>query len=654
MRLVEEEHKSPTCLLVGVDSTTEAAGISLIMLPSLHFRLALWATCLSGEAYSVRSPGPQHGVHIQSPKSSYDYVIVGGGTSGLTVADRLSADGKSTVLVIENGQIVDSPRISQVYSGVAAMGPTWSYQINSARQLNLNNRSATVVVGKLVGGSSAINAMMTVRGTSDDYDRWGGFFGKGSSWSWEGLLPYFKKAVNFSPPDAAVAKSVNITWDASYWGNSSSVHTSWPRFQWPALATQFEAFRDIPGVEFPPDSGSGKAGVYWFPTFMDPERVERSYARTGHFDTINRANFELITESKVTKILLDDGAATGVSFEQRLGNNTTAITVKANKEVIIAAGAIHSPQLLQQSGIGPSALLEAAGIDTVVDLPGVGQNFQDHPMIFTNIILQNFSVHPNPTDMYSNRNFSAWAQEVWSANKTGPYSLGVGNVAAWLGMPVIAPDTFEEIASKLEKLDHASFLPNKTHPTVVAGYKAQMKDMAAAIRSPNTAFYNHVLTGGASSGTIVDLHPLSRGTVNINTADPFGSEPVVDYRALTNPVDLDIMVEIIRFTKRYYFETRLRDLAPRQVQPPTSVDEPEELKKFLRQNVNPSYFHPVGTCAMMPRELGGVVDERLKVYGVRNLRVVDASIMPVLVGANTCQTTYAIAEKAADLIKADA
>lgn len=134
--------------------------------------------------------------------------------------------------------------------------------------------------------------------------------------------------------------------------------------------------------------------MYWFPTFMDPERVERSYARTGHFDTINRANFELITESKVTKILLDDGAATGVSFEQRLGNNTTAITVKANKEVIIAAGAIHSPQLLQQSGIGPSALLEAAGIDTVVDLPGVGQNFQDHPMIFTNIIRKPLSSIP--------------------------------------------------------------------------------------------------------------------------------------------------------------------------------------------------------------------------------------------------------------------
>ncbi|KAI0403090.1 hypothetical protein F4802DRAFT_608281 [Xylaria palmicola] len=577
---------------------------------------------------------------------SYDYVIVGAGTAGLTVADRLSADGKSTVLVIENGKVV--------YSGSAAIGPEWSYQINSVPQRNLNNRTTSVLIGNLVGGSSAINAMMTIRATSDDYDRWGSFFGKDSSWSWKGLLPYFKKAVNFSPPDSDVAKSVNMTWDASYWGNSSSVHTSWPRFQWPALETQFEAFRDIPGVEFPPDSGSGKAGVYWFPTFMDPVKVERSYARTGHFNDLNRTNLEFITGSKVTKILFDNQIATGVYFERGAPNQTTIATIKVNKEVIIAAGAIHSPQLLQLSGIGPSALLNEAGVEAVVDLPGVGQNFHDHPMIFMGFVLQNFTIHPNPTDMYTDRNFSTWAQDVWKANKTGPYSYGACSAAAWLGMPVIAPDTFEKIASNLENQDHAAFLPNGTHPTVVAGYKAQMKNMAAAIRSPNTAFYNQVLTGSASSGTIVDLQPLSRGSVNINVTDPFGSEPVVDYRALTNPVDLDIMVEFVRFTRRYYFETRLRDMAPRQTQPPDYVTEPEDLKRFLRQNINPSYFHPVGTCAMLPRELGGVVDEQLKVYGVKNLRVVDASIMPVVVGANTCQTTYAIAEKAADLIKADA
>ncbi|KAI8627089.1 GMC oxidoreductase [Xylariaceae sp. FL1651] len=630
------------------------------MFPRLLAGLVLWANLLFITVTAFEQTIQRRGLRVRiahgssTLKSSYDYVVVGAGTAGLTLADRLSADGKTTVLVIENGKVVDSPRISQVYSGTAAMGPTWSYQINSVPQVNLQNRSAAVTIGNLVGGSSAINAMMTVRASSDDYDRWGSFFSEGSSWSWEGLLPYFKKAITFSPPDDAVAKSVNITWDTSYWGNSSTVHTSWPHFQWPALAAQIEAFRDIPGVEFPPDSGSGKAGVYWFPTFMDPVKVERSYARTGHFDGINRTNFEVTTESKVTKILLDDGVATGVSFQQKTGNGTSTSTIKANKEVIIAAGTIHSPQLLQRSGIGPSRLLQAGGISPLVDLPGVGQNFQDHPMVFTSVLLQNFTTHPNPTDIFTNRNFSTWAQELWRANKTGPYSMGVGNAAAWLGMPVIAPDTFETIASKLENLDYPTLLPNGTDPTVVAGYTAQMKSMAAAIRSPNTAFYNHVLTGSASSGTIVDLHPLSRGTVNINTADPFNNEPVVDYRALTNPVDLDVMVEILRFTRRYYFETRLRDAAPRQIQPPDYVTEPEDLKGFLKENISPSYFHPVGTCAMMPRELGGVVDEELKVYGVKRLRVVDASIMSVLVGANTCQTTYAIAEKAADLIKADA
>ncbi|KAI1392214.1 putative GMC oxidoreductase [Hypoxylon trugodes] len=586
-------------------------------------------------------------------RPSYDYVIVGAGTAGLTIADHLTADGKYTVLVVENGDVVDSPRIKQVYSGSAAMGPTWSYQINSVPQVNLQNRSTAVVAGNLVGGSSAINAMMTVRGTSEDYDRWGSFFGNNSSWSWDGLLPYLKKALTFVPPDPAVAKSVNITYDSSYWGNSSGVYAGWPFFQWPGLTTQIEAFRDIPGVEFPPDSGAGKAGFYWFPTFMDPQKVQRSYARTGHYDGINRTNHDVVTKSHVTKVLLEDGAATGVIFRQKVGNATTYTTVKANREVILSAGAIHSPQLLQLSGIGPKKLLESAGINTTVDLPGVGQNFQDHPMMFMSIVLANFTTHPSPLDMFNNKNFTDWAQELWRTNKTGPYSMGIGNAAAWLGMPVISPERFESIANKLENQDHAAQLPPDTDPTVAAGYRAQMKNMAASIRSSNTAFYNHVLTGAGSSGTLVDLHPLSRGTVNINTTDPFNTEPIVDYRALTNPVDVDILIEMLRFTKRFFFETRLKEYLPRQVQPPDYVNEPEDLAGFLSENLTPSEFHPSGTCAMMPRELGGVVDENLKVYGVKRLRVVDASIMPTLPGANTCQSVYAVAEKAVDLIKAD-
>ncbi|KAI0017918.1 hypothetical protein F4780DRAFT_772066 [Xylariomycetidae sp. FL0641] len=627
------------------------------MLSGTSGKLTSWVTALLAVSQPLGVAARPSGVELRylngtaRVKDSYDYVIVGAGTAGLTLADRLTEDGTNTVLVIENGKIEDSSRISQVYGGMGAMGPFFSYQINSVPQVNLQNRTTAVTIGNLVGGSSAINAMMTVRATSDDYDRWGSFFGDDSTWSWDGMLPYFKKAINFSPPEESVAQSVNMTWDTDYWGNTSTVHAGWPYFQWPALASHIEAFKDIDGVDIVRDSGSGKAGVYWFPTFMDPVKVQRSYARTGHFDPIrNRTNFEVLTESKVTKIVLDDGVATGVTYRQKTGNATIYTTVKAKKEVIVSAGAIHSPQLLQQSGIGPSDLLDAAGIDTKVDLPGVGQNFQDHTMVFNSIILENFTTHPNPIDMFSNRNFSAWAQELWQANKTGPYSMGVGNAAAWLGMPVIAPNTYEDIADKLEALDLEEVLPEDTDPTVLAGYRAQMAEMANAMRSPNTAFYNHVLTGGGTSGTIVNLHPLSRGTVRVNASDPHGAEPVVDYRALSNPVDLDVLVEILRFTHRYYFDTRLADLGPRRVAPPEYVNAPEDLKGFLRQNISPSYFHPAGTCAMLPRRLGGVVDEDLRVYGVERLRVVDASVMSVLVGANTCQTTYAIAEKVSLLI----
>jgi choline dehydrogenase len=154
----------------------------------------------------------------------------------------------------------------------------------------------------------------------------------------------------------------------------------WPLMKM-AIVPQINALREIPGVEFPPGSGAGRAGVYWFPTFMDPKIVKRSYARTGHYGGISRTNYDLVADSRVTKILIDDGTATGVTFKQARLNLTLDCTVKANREVILAAGAIHTPQLLQLSGIDPEKLLTSAGIETLVDLPGVGQNFQDHPML---------------------------------------------------------------------------------------------------------------------------------------------------------------------------------------------------------------------------------------------------------------------------------
>lgn len=144
---------------------------------------------------------------------------------------------------------------------------------------------------------------------------------------------------------------------------------------------QLEAWKEVPGVEFPPDSGAGETGVFWYPQFMDPEFGERSYARTGHYSNSDRMNYHLITNSKAIRVLVEDGAATGVVFRPADDPEGEVITVSAKQEVIVSAGAVHTPQVLQRSGIGASAVLESAGIETIVDLPGVGQNFQDHPML---------------------------------------------------------------------------------------------------------------------------------------------------------------------------------------------------------------------------------------------------------------------------------
>lgn len=270
------------------------------------------------------------------------------------------------------------------------MSAQFMYSINSVPQVNLHNHSIGVLAGKVVGGSSAVNAMMTVRGTEEDYDRWGQFFSNSSTWSWEGLLPYFKRALNFVPPFEDVTESSNITYDTSYWGNTSGVYTGWPSYQYPGTKVQLDAFREVEGAEFTPDSGSGRPGVYWFPQFMDPKNVSRSYAKTGHYDEIKRDNYQLIPGSKVLQIEFNGTTATGVTFVSAK-NSSMITTVSASKEVIVAAGGVHSPQVLQRSGIGPQKLLSAANISTLVDLPGVGQNFQDHPMLQMRISRELFS-----------------------------------------------------------------------------------------------------------------------------------------------------------------------------------------------------------------------------------------------------------------------
>ena len=253
--------------------------------------------------------------------------------------------------------------------------------------------------------------------------------------------------------------------------------------------------------------------------------------------------------------------------------------------------------------------------------------------------------HPDADDLDNNATFKAEQEAQFARNRTGFLTIASGNAAGFIPLPVIAPTAFAGIASRYESQDAAAYLPAGIDATVVAGYKAQKAALARAMRSTGSAWYNNFHRGGHFAGGTIFLHPLSRGTVTLNLANPYFARPAVDYRALTNPADLDVLYEFNHFTRRFYTQTRLARFNPVELPPYANLTTNAQLETAIRANLNPSSFHPVGTAAMLPRELGGVVDDKLLVYGVSRLSVVDASVIPDLPGAYTQQTVFAIAEK---------
>ncbi|KAL2755569.1 hypothetical protein ACRALDRAFT_1082246 [Sodiomyces alcalophilus JCM 7366] len=578
---------------------------------------------------------------VEDVQDEYDYVIVGGGTAGLTVADRLT----------ESGECNDTS-VNTVSGGISAFAnSSLTFNFPSVPQVNLGNQTTGVVGGVMLGGSSGVNGMQVHRPQKADIDRWGSYFGPCSEWNWDNLLPYFRKSWRLNPPTPEMVEQFNIKYDASYWGgpDDGGIHASFPTFHWPFLRAQMDAFADIDGVDFPVDSGAGDPGAFWYPSSFEPTEVRRSFAMPEYWAGKGNArdNYETILGHRVVRVLFEDEEAVGVEYVDSGSRDTSeAKTVRARKEVIVAAGTIHTPQILQASGIGPRPVLERAGHRRV------GANFQDHPLgaqalfYFTN---WNFS--PNPSDLQTNATFRALAEAEFAANRTGPLTIAAGNAMAFLPFPVVSPERFEAIAAAYEAQDPAAYLHEGADETVVAGYQAQKTRLAKALRSMDSANYNLFVRGTQMEGSVVYLHPLSRGTIELNATDPYFGTPVVDYRVLSNPADVDIQVEFIRFTRRYFTETSLAQYGPIEFVPGPGVTSDEALAQAVRSQVSPTTFHPVGTAAMMPRELGGVVNQKLLVYGVGKLSVVDASVQPELPGAYTQGPVYAVAEKAADLIK---
>ncbi|KAL1843705.1 hypothetical protein VTJ49DRAFT_405 [Mycothermus thermophilus] len=599
---------------------------------------------------------------------SYDFVIAGGGTSGLTVADRLTERfPDKTVLVIEYGDveyapgIFDPPQIA--WGGSGPRASSWS--LVSTPSPALNNNTVTLSLGKVVGGSSAVNGMFFDRGSRFDYDTWDALQGNRSrsriDWSWNGIYPYFKKSTTFTPPREETVQQYGYTWDAAVWGNTTPIYASLPPFLWGDHLAIREAYKEMGIAVSRECAGGDKEGLCWIPTSAHPVTFRRSYAGTGHYADViaQRPNYHLLVKHQAVRVVYpENDVRSGPPFvEVRPVDGGPAFNVSAKNEVVISAGAIGTPAVLQRSGIGPADFLQSANIPVVLDLPGVGSNFQDHagPRVQWTYT-EPLPFYPLPTDMQTNATFAAEAAAGF--NKTpaeGPYTLAMSTSSIWIPLPNVTAD-YETIISTIRELAdeapsrEALHLPDAygSDETLIAGYRAQLRQLADQLANPHSASLESTWGTGSSISCIM-LHPLSRGTVRLDPRRPL-ELPVVDYRSASNPIDITIHMAHTRFLRRVVHTEVVQGLGGVEVTPGEAAQTDEQLEAFVRRNTAQSYMHPCCTAAMLPKEWGGVVATDLKVYGAKGLRVVDLSIMPVLPGAHTSATAYAVGEKAADII----
>ncbi|KAI5791795.1 hypothetical protein DFH27DRAFT_199851 [Peziza echinospora] len=600
---------------------------------------------------------------VRDVADCYDYVIVGGGVSGLVVANRLTEDPDITVLVIEAGGIDNLP-ITHLYPHLIMdagnAGNTWGY--NSTPNAELNDKVTLVSMAKTLGGGSAINGMLFDRGSKGDYDIWGELLGDTDEWSWDSLLPYFKKSETFTPPIQDVIDDLGVTYDLTAHGTTGPVYSSFPPFIYETAKFLRTAAQQL-GLPTPIDGANGEAiGAFWTPNSLHPTLRERSYARnTYHILSEPRSNYHVLPANRVTKIL--DNPEEGEELDLRWVEYTltsetdyaTAVkhVVKANREIILAAGAAHTPKILQLSGIGPTALLTSLSIPVLIDLGGVGENFQDHPS--SGIAWTSDYVPSSPRqDPASTADLTTQLgqdlRDEYLVNRTGPWTVSAGNILGFFAASHI--DLSTSMLEDAEDQDADAYLHSGVDSTVVAGYAAQKAAILRHIANDTVAVMEMTFSPTFSLNAL--MKPLSRGYVKIASADPF-VPPLIDFRTMSNPFDFDMAMATVRWQLDVFSQAEVikDDINSVPVSPSPSITD-TALKASLRDGLTPTFAHLVGTCAMMKREEGGVVDGKLKVYGTfGKVRIVDASMIPVIPGTHTQSGVYAVAEKAADLIKED-
>ncbi|KAK4162309.1 putative GMC oxidoreductase [Cladorrhinum sp. PSN259] len=605
----------------------------------------------SSAAPTRRAPKHATLVTRQWSNATYDFIIAGAGIAGLTLADRLTEDPNVSVLVIEAGPF------DWGQEGILVPGmyqPWWFFWPNlvTIPEEGLNNRQIGTVAGQVVGGGSAINAMVYVRGDSDDYDAWGSIQDD-STLSWQNMLPYFLKSETFTEPDAQFAQEANITWNPAVRGTAGPLQYTYPPHMYPGGETWWNAANAVglPAVEDP--LAGHKAGVFPIPSVIDARTMTRSYSKVNHFDRViaSRPNYHILPSNMVSKVLFREDCKTvkGVQYVPTAGGNAT--TAFASREVILAAGGLNTPKILQLSGIGPKPLLDKFGIKVISNLPGVGQNLQDQPTLTVPYTFTN-NIEPNSNSLVTNATYYAEQRALYDTEKKGAFTVvsTLGTNIAGVSLKAATND-FLAIVAAARAANPADSLPADVDPTVLAGYEVQREAIIKQFENENVSVGN-LHWGTGNDALVYHLKPLSRGTVKIVSTDPLVN-PEINFRTATDPIDQAVYTALFKKNRELFATPEMQALGPTEASPFVEAQTDAEIYALLRDQINPSNAHQCCTAAMMPKALGGVVDSNQEVYGVSGLRVADISFWPFQTAGSPTGTMYAAAERLADIIKAD-
>jgi choline dehydrogenase len=527
----------------------------------------------------------------------FDYIIVGAGSAGCVLANRLSADGKSSVLLLEAG-----PKDSNIWIHVPLgygrlfkeKTVNWMYQTEPEPELD--GRTVFQPRGKVLGGSSSINGLLYVRGQHEDYDRWRQRGNEG--WGYEDVLPYFKKAEH-QQRGADGFHGVGGPLPVSDLGHTDP------------LSAAFIAAAAETGIPKNPDfNGATQEGAGYFQTTTRYGRrasTAVAYLRPAKA----RKNLQIETSALAQRIVFNGRRAEAVQYRKQ-GSLRTA---RARKEILVCGGAYNSPQLLQLSGVGPAELLRKHGLDVVLDAPGVGHDLQDHLQVR---VVMRCTQRMTLTDVINSPARKILAGLRYAAFRTGPLSIAAGTSGAFFKTnPRLATPDIQ-----------IHFLPFSTDKM---GEKL------------------HLFSGFSAS--VCQLRPESRGSLRIRSADP-AAPPEIRINYLSTEVDRTTNVEGLKMLRRILQAPALRPYVVDELDPGIKVTTDEELLNYCRQRGS-TIYHPTSTCRMGADPFA-VVDQRLRVRGLEGLRVVDASVMPDLVSGNTNAAIIMIAEKASDMILRDA